>query len=290
MRPRKPFFITLVTVFLLIFGTFYMFLQNFSFLSSPIFLSTLGIAAILTYINESISKLIELEKFKTLNEEEKAEYLRLLNMSYWQRLRDSAIAKQSEKQEKELIIDHGFDGILELDNSLPKWWVGLFYFGVAYMVIYMIAFFTTDFAHPDVEYDVAYLEQKAAIAEYEKNAPQVTIDNAKFNPDFIEEGKTLFNENCKSCHMEGGAGGIGPNLTDDYWINIEQQDLFKNIFHLVWNGSKNNPAMRAFGESGELKGNQIEKIASYVVSINQSKTKPANGSAPQGQLAPWAKK
>ena len=190
----------------------------------------------------------------------------------------SAFKKQSASEEKDILIDHGFDGIMELDNQLPKWWVGLFYFGTAFCIVYIAAYSFTDFAHPLSEYEKEYKEQLASIEEYQKSQPPVTIETAKYSADNIAEGKELFKTNCASCHKEDGSGGIGPNLTDNYWINQPEKTLFKNVFHMDWNGSPTNPAMRAFGKTGEVSGAEIEKIAAYVYHINQGTTTSDSGS------------
>ncbi|MDR1876043.1 MAG: cytochrome c, partial [Flavobacteriaceae bacterium] len=146
---------------------------------------------------------------------------------------------------------------------------------------------------PDTEYDEEYKTQLAEIAEYEKIAPQATLETAEYNPDAVAEGEVIYNQICKTCHGEGGQGLSGPNQTDDYWINIFEEDEFKNIFYTVWNGSKNDLTMRAFGATNELKGNDIVKVASYLYKLNKDTAKNPDGStagkAPQGELAPWVK-
>lgn len=287
MKPRQPIIITILIVLGLISGAFFMFTQSSEFFSSAIFWVTLVLGGVVVFINNSLNKLIDIKKYNMLTEEEKEEYKRLLKIPYFQRLKQSAVEKQGDKDEKDMIIDHGFDGILELDNALPKWWLGLFYFGVAYCVIYLTSYAFTEFAHPATEYDLEVAQANIEIEEYWKNAPKITIDNAEYNPDNIAEGKQLFETTCVSCHKEGGAGGIGPNLTDDYWINIKEKGLFKNVFYMVYNGSENNPAMRAFGKDGEIPGRDIEKIAAYVYYINQDIPNIAGGAAPQGEKATW---
>ena len=116
----------------------------------------------------------------------------------------SAVKKQTITEEKDILIDHGFDGIMELDNQLPKWWLGLFWFGIAYCVVYMISFWTTDFAHQDIEYSEEYKAQTASIAEYVKNTPAPTIENAAYSSDNIAAGEEVFKTNCVSCHSANG--------------------------------------------------------------------------------------
>ena len=292
MKQRTPVYITILIIVCLLFIVLYMFVQNTSFLASPYFWGTVIIASIIAMIQHSIGDLVENAKFKALSEEEKNLYLESKKVPYFKSLYDSAFKKQSATEEKDILIDHGFDGIMELDNQLPKWWLGLFYFGVAYCVLYITSYFLTDFAHPIKEYDQEYKEQIAAVDEYMKTVPQATIETAKFSEDNVEEGKVIFQTNCVTCHGEGGKGGIGPNLTDGSWINQPEKTLFKNVFYMVENGSTNNPTMQAWGKNGVLTGNDIEKVSAYVYHINQEQapiTPAQGGAAPQGTEVQWEK-
>jgi cytochrome c oxidase cbb3-type subunit 3 len=292
MKQRTPVVVNILIIIGLLIVFYYLFVQSYSFLASPYFWGTVVISAILAFIHNSIGDLIENNKFKKLSPEEKAVYLTEKKVPFLRRMYDSAFKKQSVTEEKDILIDHGFDGIMELDNQLPKWWVGLFYFGTAFCIVYIAAYAFTDFAHPLVEYDKEYKEQIASIAEYEKTQPPVTIETAKYSADNIAEGKELFKTNCSSCHGDDGRGGIGPNLTDNFWINQPEKTLFKNVFHMDWNGSPTNPAMRPFGKNGEVSGAEIEKIAAFVYHINQEQppiTTAQGGAAPQGTEAHWEK-
>lgn len=294
MKPRTPFVVNLVIAVFIITAAFNMFLQSFDFITSPIFLATISVSIVLLLINNSLNSLIDAEKFKQLSEEEKKEYLELLKTPFFTRLWKDAFKKSKEEESGEIgILDHGYDGIQELDNQLPKWYIGLFAVTIVYGVVYFIAYSFTDFAHPYAEYDEEYKTQLAEIAEYEKIAPQATLETAEYNPDWVQDGKVIYEQVCKTCHGEGATGQSGPNQTDDFWLNIVETDEFKNIFSVVWNGSKNDPTMRAFGATGELKGNDIVKVASYLYYLNTNTKKNPDGStpgkAPQGKRAPWVK-
>ncbi len=292
MKQRTPVFVNILIILTILFVVYYMFVQNSSFLASPYFWGTVVISCIMAMIHGAIGDLIENNKFKDLTAEEKSEYLQNKNRPYLKTLWESAFKKQSAKEEKDMLIDHGFDGIMELDNQLPKWWLGLFWFGVAYCVVYIFAYAFTDFANPVKEYDDEYKAQIASVEEYMKTAPQATLETAVYSADKVAEGQEIFKTNCVSCHMDGGKGGIGPNLTDNMWINQPEKTLFKNIFHVVWNGSPNNPTMAAFGKNGQLTGNDIEKVAAYIYHINQEQkpvTVAEGGAAPQGTAANWQK-
>ncbi|MCD0477176.1 c-type cytochrome [Chryseobacterium sp. LC2016-29] len=291
MRQRTPVVVNILIITVLLVIFYYLFVQSYSFLASPYFWGTVVISAILAYIHGAIGDLIENNKFKKLTAEEKAAYLAEKKIPFLRRQYDAAFKKQSDTHEKDILIDHGFDGIMELDNQLPKWWLGLFYFGTVFCIVYICAYAFTDFAHPISEYDKEYKEQEAAIAIYLADQPPVTIESAVFSEDNIAAGEEIFKTNCVSCHSDGGKGGIGPNLTDNFWHNQPEKTLFKNIFHVVDNGVTGT-AMQAWGKNGVLTGGDIEKVAAYVYSINQLKkpiTPKDGGAPPYGDEAHWEK-
>jgi cytochrome c oxidase cbb3-type subunit 3 len=291
MRQRTPVFVNILIITVLLVIFYYLFVQSYSFLASPYFWGTVVISAILAYIHSAIGDLIENNKFKKLTVEEKSAYLTEKKIPFLKRQYDAAFKKQSETEEKDILIDHGFDGIMELDNQLPKWWVGLFWFGTVFCAVYISAYSFTDFAHPLKEYDTEYKEQIASIAKYEETQPQVTIETAEFSEDNIAAGEEIFKTNCVTCHSEGGKGGIGPNLTDNFWHNQPEKTLFKNVFHVVENGVTGT-AMQAWGKNGVLTGRDIQNVAAYVYHINQEQPPitPAQGGAPAyGDKANWVK-
>ena len=290
MKTRTPISIYIALTIGITIMAFEMFASDSNYFSTPFFWALLIIITILLLIMNSIGDLVENERFQRLTEAEKQAFLTDKNKSYFQTLWNSAFKKQSQSEEKDILIDHGFDGITELDNSLPKWWIGLFYFGIIFCVVYMVAFAFTDYAHPEVEYDKETKVQLASIEEYEKSAPAINLETAKYSADYVTEGEQLFKTNCVTCHGDGGKGGIGPNLTDNHWINIKEKSLFKNVFWMLENGSPNNPTMRPFIKEGTITGRDAEKIASYIYHINQEKAPitPANGgAAPQGEEVKW---
>jgi len=292
MKRRTPVYINILIVLGLLLVVFYMFSQTSDFLSTRFFLGTALISIIVVFIQNAIGDLIENEKFKKLTDAEKATYISEKQIPYFKYLWNGAFKSQGEKEEKDILIDHGFDGIMELDNQLPKWWLGLFYFGCAYCVLYISSYFMTDFANPYKEYEQEYREQTAAINDYMATVTQPTLETAVFSEDNVEAGKAVFETNCVSCHGEGGKGGIGPNLTDNFWINQPEKTLFKNVFYMVDNGSKNNPTMQAWGKNGVVSGFEMEQVAAYVYHINQEQapiTPAQGGAAPQGTEANWEK-
>lgn len=284
MNTKIPSYITISFIIIVIFFVFYVFSgENFDYIKHPIFFFIIVITLILLFIIELLNRFIYHQKLKILAKKDRNLLIKQTQNNYFCRLYKIAFLDAKKKN----IIDHGFDSILELDNDLPSLWVNLFYMTIIFAGIYFFAYIFTDFAHSDKEYNASYKKQLSDIQYYEKSIPQTTLETAHFDESFVKEGKSLFEENCATCHEYNGIGNIGPNLTDDFWINKEEKSLFKNIFHILWYGSKNNPTMRAFGESGEIKGNDIQKIASYVYTINKNPKKGIHGKEPQGEKIIW---
>ena len=139
MKTRTPISIYIAATIGLTVMAFEMFANDKAYFSSPYFWGLIVIVIILLFILNSIGDLIENEKFSRLSDEEKQHYLAEKSIPYYQKLWNSAFRKQSATEEKDILIDHGFDGITELDNSLPKWWIGLFYFGCIFCVVYLLS-------------------------------------------------------------------------------------------------------------------------------------------------------
>lgn len=253
------------------------------------------IALVMLLIVNAINKVVESQKFKTLTLEQQQQYVVMSKQNYVSRLLRSGRERQSDEEEQSIILDHGFDGIKELDNALPQWWLALFYGGVVFCVVYLLAYGFTDFAKPYEEYEIANAKEEEKVAKWiaENDIDITGAVNKYTDQQAIEEGKKTFEQICATCHTANGGGGIGPNLTDGYWINKTQDSLFYNIYDIVYNGSPRNPQMRAFGQRKELTGLTIEKVASYVYYMNQELapvTPNEGGAAPQGEIvAAWAR-
>ncbi len=181
--------------------------------------------------------------------------------------------------DKDVMLDHNYDGIKELDNDLPPWWKYGFYLTIVTGVIYLVGYHITgSFKLSGEEYTSEVAEADAKIAEYRnKMALNVDETNAVFltESDKIAKGQTIFKEKCVACHGNNGEGTIGPNLTDNYWLyGGKPGDVFKT----VKNGT--NKGMQAWKES--LSPVDIQNVISYVHSLQGSN--PANAKAPQGDL------
>ena len=184
------------------------------------------------------------------------------------------------EEEDEIILDHNYDGIKELDNNLPPWWVYGFYATILFAAIYLIRFEVLGGDNQIDEYEQAVAQAKIEIEEYKKTAKDLVDENTVellTDASDIKAGENIFSGNCVACHKAGGGGGIGPNLTDDYWI---LGGGIKNVFHTISEGGRAGKGMIAW--KTDLKPSEIAQVASYVLSLHG--THPADAKEPQGDL------
>lgn len=185
------------------------------------------------------------------------------------------------EKESEIMLDHNFDGIKELDNHLPPWWTWLFYGSIVWGVIYLVVYHVTDsLPLMDQEY-----QNEVAIAQEQKakllaSRPALAIDenNLVYEADeqIIKNGRQVYAVNCASCHMPEGQGNIGPNLTDEYWLH---GGSVTDIYKVIKNGVQEK-GMIPWGPV--LSPQQIRDVTFYIKSIKGSN--PPNPKAPQGEL------
>ncbi len=113
-------------------------------------------------------------------------------------------------------ILHEYDGILEADNELPRWWLITFYGTIVFSAVYW--FYYEGFAigrHPIV----LYADEMAARAAEGGEVTEEMLTTIAGDPAMVAEGAHIFETNCVVCHGARGEGNIGPNLTDGAWIH-----------------------------------------------------------------------
>jgi cytochrome c oxidase cbb3-type subunit III len=184
------------------------------------------------------------------------------------------------EKEKDIMLDHNYDGIRELDNQLPPWWKYGFYLTIVIGVLYLIHYHVTHTGLTQKEEYLAEVEQaEADVAAYLlASALNVDESTVTFDPTDarVADGKNIFIGKCKVCHGEYGQGGVGPNLTDAYWIN---GGGISNVFKTVKYGV---PAKGMQSWKATLSPTQIQNVATFILTLEG--TNPADAKAPQGDL------
>lgn len=182
-------------------------------------------------------------------------------------------------QEKELVMEHAYDGIHELDNPTPPWFMGLFYGSIGFAVIYLLLFHVagvgqSSLAEYTEEVQVAEVAREAYI---QKVAGSINENTVKLVGDAksLDAGKVLFTQKCVACHGQQAQGGVGPNLTDEYWLH---GGSVKAVYHTINEGV---PEKGMMSWKSQLNPLQVQQVASYILSLQGSK--PVGAKEPQGE-------
>lgn len=184
------------------------------------------------------------------------------------------------EKEADVLLDHDYDGIKELDNNLPPWWKYGFYLTIVFAFVYIAHYHVVGSGNVQLdEYNEQLAEAEAQKLERLKNSAanvdETTATLLTADAD-VASGKKIFAEKCIVCHGAGGEGTVGPNLTDEYWIHGGD---IKDVFKIVKYGF---PSKGMISWQGQLNPIQIQQVASYIKSLKG--TNPPNPKAPQGDL------
>lgn len=200
--------------------------------------------------------------------------------SWWAKTWDKWNDLRPLEEEENIMLDHNYDGIKELDNHLPPWWKALFYGSIVYAVVYLLIFHV--FKTSPLQEEKYEIEMAAAAAIKVNQTATVIVDfdesNVTFNDDnaALMAGKKFFESQCAICHKADGGGLAGPNLTDDYW---KHGGSMTDIYNVIKNGVQGT-AMIPW--ESKLNPNKLREVASYVKSLRG--TNPAGALPPDGAL------
>jgi cytochrome c oxidase cbb3-type subunit 3 len=178
------------------------------------------------------------------------------------------------------MLDHEYDGIRELDNKLPPWWLYMFYFTIIFGVFYIGYYHFSSGPSQLEEYEAEMAlaaEQKAAFLAQSANNVDESSVVLLTDASAIEKGKATYTSLCIACHGPSGGsmpGGVGPNLTDEFWIH---GGGIKNVFKTIKYGV---PAKGMISWESQLTPVQMQEVASYILSLQG--TNPENAKEPQG--------
>ncbi|WP_340065897.1 cbb3-type cytochrome c oxidase N-terminal domain-containing protein [Ascidiimonas aurantiaca] len=252
----------------------------------PVIWAVLGIVFLFISAIEVCIEAFKSVLFRSLSADAQERYLeadalRKDNQFVWiKRMYKKLAGGKAIEEEHEIILDHNYDGIKELDNSLPPWWVYGFYITIVFAVIYLARYHIFEGPDQTMEYEREVAAAEAAIEEYKKTAKDLVDVNTVVvltDASDLAAGKNIFQVNCVACHKEDGGGGIGPNLTDEYWI---LGGGIKNVFRTISEGGRDGKGMVAWKQS--LKPAEIAQVASYLLTFQG--TTPAEPKDPEGEI------
>lgn len=225
---------------------------------------------ILLYMRRMFREFMAMARLEKVAEKPTAEAIKKLNV-----MLTDAVAIEEEHT---ILMQHEYDGIRELDNNLPPWWVWGFFATIIFAVIYLFNYHIFQTSDLQIKaYDKEMAQAKKDIDAYlSKMAMNVDENTATLLTDAgaLSSGKALYDANCVACHNPKAEGNIGPNLTDDHWIyGPDIKDLFKTIK----NGTPNGMPEHA----SKLNPVQLQQVASYILSLPYTQ-----GKEPQGKQYP----
>lgn len=181
--------------------------------------------------------------------------------------------------EADILLDHDYDGIKELDNALPPWWKYGFYITIGVAFVYLLNFHVFGIGlNPTEEYNAEMESARIKKEKYEAgNKDRIDEKNVVMaGADGIQAGKILYEANCVACHLSDGGGSVGPNLTDDYWLH---KGSLNDIYNTIKVGYPDK-GMQSW--SGQFTPRQISYLSSYIKTLRG--TKPAAPKAQQGEF------
>lgn len=289
MRKLIPIYVRIPLLYAIMFAVLEYFIDSGdrpAFIKYPIVALFHIVFIFLLIAIEVVLNSVEKVSYHLLSPEEKVQYdleqtKPIAQQEAFKKWMKKFTALKSIHEEADVLLDHDYDGIKELDNVLPPWWVGLFYATIIFALVYLVRFHIMDEYNQDQEFATEMQVADKAVEEYMKTAPDV-MDKDKVtlltDASAIAEGKTLFDANCVACHKADAGGAIGPNLTDKFWIN---GGGIKNVFNTIMEGGRPGKGMIPWKD--QIKPTQIQKIASYVLSLQDTNPKDAKPVEPEAK-------
>ncbi len=240
----------------------------------------LGALIAITRLFTVVVKMQEIQMLREKGIEEVVEVYRQPAESWWDRLMKSMTQAVPVTQEADIDLGHDYDGIRELDNKMPPWWLGMFYLSIIFSAIYLFAFHLTDIGPSskeeyETEMEVAKAEVNAYLATQSDNIDENNL-TALTDQQELALGKSIYDASCVACHGKLGEGGVGPNMTDDYWIH---GGAITDVFKTIKNGV---PEKGMISWADQLRASDMHRVSSYILTLKGSN--PPNGKEPQGTL------
>ncbi len=281
MKKLIPAYLRVLVIFFSVFVAMEYFIDSGdrpAFLKYPLVSLFLFIFLFILIAIEIVTEAVDNITYQMMTPEQKkqlddATNLSLKDQQWYKNFIKRLTKSEPIENEASLLLHHDYDGIRELDNNLPPWWVYLFYGCIAFSAIYLIHYELMDGDSQETEFAKEMAQAKIDVEAYKKTAPDLMDENKVTlltEAADLAKGKIIFETNCAACHRADGGGQIGPNLTDEHWI---LGGGIKNLFHTITNGGRDGKGMVAWG--GTLKPTEIQLVSSYVLSLKGSNPKDA---------------
>ncbi len=287
MKNTRPWWLYILIVFFLVFGLMEYFIDSGekpAVIEYPITQFFLFVILLLLIAVTLILQSVENITFLSMSKEARERYLAAkpkgLEWKWGKRVYQKMLGSKPVEEEVEIILDHNYDGIRELDNKLPPWWVYMFYATIVFGIIYLVRFHIVGDYNQDMEYEQEVAAAQLEIEEYKRTAKDlVDVNTVALLTDAsdLSAGKAIYEVNCVACHMADGGGGIGPNLTDNNWI---LGGGIKNVFNTISEGGRDGKGMVAWKQI--LKPAEMAQVASYLLTFEG--TTAANPKAAEGDI------
>lgn len=288
MKKIIPPYLRVLVIFFTVFGAMEYFIDSGdrpAFLKYPMVSLFLLVLLFLLIAVEITIQAVDRITYQLLTEEQKAKLAFNSNepcklKTWFDNLKASLVQSPPVETEAALLLEHDYDGIKELDNNLPPWWVYLFYACIVFAVVYMVRFEIMGADNQEMELKKEMAQAQIDIAKYKETAPDLMDEKTVTlltDAAGLAKGKSIFETNCVACHRADAGGQIGPNLTDDRWI---LGGGIKNVFHTLVNGGRDGKGMISW--KGTLKPKEMQAVASYVLSLKG--TNPKDPKAPEGEV------
>ena len=288
MKKLLPAYLRVPIIFFTVFGAMEFFIDSGdrpAFIKYPMLTLFLFVFLFILIAIEITMKAVDNITYSIMTDEQRkqlddATNIGLTETEWYKNLIKRLTKTEPIENEGNLLMDHDYDGIKELDNNLPPWWVYLFYGCIFFAVAYMVKYEIMGADDQEMEFQKEMAQAKIDIEEYKKTAPDLMDEKSVIlltDASELAKGKTIFETNCVACHRADGGGQIGPNLTDDHWI---LGGGIKNIFHTISKGGRDGKGMVAW--NAMLKPTEIQHVASYIISLKG--TKPKDAKAPEGEV------
>lgn len=286
MKKLIPSYVRVPLIFFLVMGAMEYFIDSGekpAFIEYPmvglfliVFLFLLiAIEIVIGAVDNVTYHLLSEEQKKQLEEANSLHFTETKFYKYWE---NKLISSKSIEEETDVMLDHDYDGIKELDNVLPPWWVGLFYITVIFAVVYMVRFHIIKDYTQEEEFQREMEIARVEVEKYKLTAPDMLDKESVVlltDAASLAQGKSIYDINCVACHKPDGGGSIGPNLTDEYWI---LGGGIKNVFNVIMEGGRDGKGMVSW--KSIIKPADIQKVASYVLTLqgtNPPDAKEAEG-------------